>query len=103
MGHKDNRKRNLSVSFSEEEYAILQERVAASGLMKTKYCRKVLLEGDGIISNTGLDKECRRQISYIGRNLNSAYMAFLKNGASPSILAKFEFALKDINELRTKV
>ena len=72
MNIVERRYRSIQVKtrLNEREYHLLSQKIKASGMRKSVYLRKMILDGYIIHQDYGVLKECVAALGLIGNNLN---------------------------------
>lgn len=72
MNIVERRYRSIQVKtrLNEREYHLLSQKIKASGMKKSVYLRKMILDGYIIHQDYGVLKECVAALGRIGNNLN---------------------------------
>ena len=72
MNIVERRYRSIQVKtrLNEREYHLLSQKIKASGMKKSVYLRKMILDGYIIYQDYGVLKECVAALGRIGNNLN---------------------------------
>ena len=72
MNIVERRYRSIQVKtrLNEREYHLLSQKIKASGMSKSVYLRKMILDGYIIHQDYGVLKECVAALGRIGNNLN---------------------------------
>ncbi|MGV0967554.1 plasmid mobilization protein [Empedobacter sp.] len=96
----DKKSKSIYIRVSEEEFALLQKKVVASGQNQSQYCRNILLNSRVVptIQSAGTDKELQQFRTHFSRISN--YMKFkdpLLNLEVMKVIEKMNRYLDDRN------